>query len=285
MSRRLRPLGVMALATLLAGPALAGDAKSDPKAAAAALGQSLESGVRDAQAKRNQGDLAGAVKILSQLMLVNPDDGRVISEYGKVLVQQGRSREALDFLNRAVQLSQNDWTLYSAIGVAYDGTGDYNSAKIAYERALLLRPGEPAVLNNYALSRAVAGDLPAAKKLIADAASSSQDTRVTRNVALINKLTPSTVAALDATPAIKPANTPVPKQPLKTAAKPPAAPTVAAAPPRPLTSAEGKQVVMQAVPSDPEAGPVNKPRKTKPVAKASKTGEAIPALRLANDRL
>lgn len=282
MSRPLISFGVMALAALLAGPALAGETKTDPKAATAT---NLENGLRDAQAKRNQGDFAGAVKILSQLMLVNPDDGRVISEYGKVLVQQGRSHEALDFLNRAVQLSQNDWTLYSAMGVAYDGAGDYKSAKIAYERALQLRPGEPAILNNFALSRAMAGDLPAAKKFISDAAAASQDARVARNVAMINKLPPPAVANMSATPTINPGPAPAPKQMSKTAAKPVAAPAVAVAPPRALTAAEGKQVVMQAVPSDPQAGPITKSRKAKPVAKAAKPGEAIPALRLANDRL
>ena len=98
--------------------------------------------------------------ILSQLMLVASDDPRVVSEYGKTLAQKGRAQEAVQFLTRASELQPNDWTLYSALGVAYDQLGNQSAARIAYEHALTLQPGEASVLNNYALSRMLANDLP-----------------------------------------------------------------------------------------------------------------------------
>lgn len=276
-------LSALALSALLCGPVWAGDSK-DSKAS---LTQGIETNLKDAQAKRQAGDFPGAVKILSQLMLINPDDGRVVSEYGKVLVQQGRAKEAIDFLKRAVQLSSTDWTLYSALGVAFDANNDYANAKLAYEQALHLKPEEPAVLNNYALSRALAGDLPAAKTLIGEAAAKSQDPRVARNVAMINGLSLQAPAA----PAIK-----TETKPSKTAAaslnKP--TPGTATTTPRPLSPTEGQKVVMQAVPSDPLAGPVKKPRKTASAAPAEKpegktepkkSKDGVPALRLGNDRL
>src|SRR5262249_7189390 len=73
----------------------------------------LDSQLHSAQALRQGGDYQGATKVLSQLMLVTPDDPRVVGEYGKTLVQQGRSKEALDFLKRAVELAPGDWTLFS----------------------------------------------------------------------------------------------------------------------------------------------------------------------------
>ncbi len=290
----MRPFRVLAFSALLSGTFLGGaafassaDTKSDatsgesPGAKAAMLSQSIEGGIRDAQAKRAAGDLGGAVRVLSQLMLINADDGRVVAEYGKVLIQQGRAREALDFLNRAVQLTQNDWTLYSALGVAYDGSGDYANAKGAYDRALQMKPGEPAILNNYALSRAMAGDLPQAKALIAQAAATSKDERVARNVKMIDGLTPL--------PATRTASTPVPapaRAASKQIAKAAASPDLASGPPRTLTTAEGKQIVMQAVPADTPAG--SKPHKTAskspPPVKTAKQSDGIPALRLANDR-
>jgi Flp pilus assembly protein TadD len=265
MPRFTASFSILALSALLAGTASA--ATPEAQSSAATMNQSLETSIRDAQLKRSQRDFAGAVHVLSQLMLVAADDPRVVGEYGKVLVQQGRPREALDFLNRAVQLQQGDWSLYSALGVAYDQSGDYNSARGAYERALALRPGEVAVLNNYAMSRALAGDLAAAKKLIADASAGSQDARVARNLKMINSLTPK-IAAVVPPPAAKPA-----------------AATATIAAPRQMTSAEGRTVVMQAVPSDPKAGPTNKgkPRKTG-TATAKQQPAGIPALRLANDR-
>jgi Flp pilus assembly protein TadD, contains TPR repeats len=264
-------LHALALSALLASTALVPAClAATPEAKPANLSQSVETAIKDAQAKRLSGDFSGAVKVLSQLMLVNPDDARVVSEYGKTLVQQGRSREALDFLNRAVQLNSSDWTLYSALGVALDSAGDYASAKAAYERALQLKPGEPAVLNNYALSRAMAGDPANAKTLIAQAGVSGTNPKIAQNAKMI--------AALPA-PALKTA------APVKPGAKAAAKQTpndTATAAPRTLTTAEGRQVVMQAVPVDPQAGPA-KPPKAK-AAKTAKKSDGIPSLRLANDK-
>ena len=116
----------------------------------------VSASVQQAQALRGQGDLDGATRILSQLMLAAPDDPRVVGEYGKLLVQQGRTGDAVQFLNRAIQLQPSDWSYYSALGVAYDQKGDRSNAKLAYERALTLQPNEAAVLNNYAMSRMLA---------------------------------------------------------------------------------------------------------------------------------
>ncbi len=269
MPRFIASFSILAVSALLAGTALG--ATPEAPSSAATMNQSLDNSIRDAQMKRSQGDFAGAVRVLSQLMLVAPDDPRVVGEYGKVLVQQGRSHEALDFLNRAIQLQQGDWSLYSALGVAYDQTGDYNSARGAYERALALKPGEAAVLNNYAMSRALAGDLAAAKKLISAASAGSQDEPMARNLKMINSLTPK-IASVAPPPAVKPE---------AVAATPKAAITA----PRQMTAAEGRTVVMQAIPSDPKAGPKNKgkPRKAG-TATAKQQPSGIPALRLANDR-
>jgi Flp pilus assembly protein TadD len=246
MSRFCPRLGALALSALLCSSALA----SPPERPSVA--ESVDAGVRDAQIKRSAQDYAGAVKVLSQLMLVAADDPRVVGEYGKVLVQQGRTNEALDFLNRAVQLQTGDWMLYSALGVAYDQKGDYTSAEGAYRRALQLKPGESAVLNNYAMSRLQAGDLDRAKQLIGEAAGVSKDERIAKNVQMI--------ASLKVPPAAQSVG---PNQP-------PRALT------RTLTPAEGSQVVMQAVPKDPEAG--KKVKKTASAKPSKKDG--IPALRL-----
>src|SRR5262245_36346642 len=92
----------------------------------------VENALAQAQSQRKSGDLAGASRTLSQLVLFAPDDPRVLGEYGKTLVAQARSDDALAFLERAIQLNPSDWTLYSASGVAYDQKGIYKSAQIAY---------------------------------------------------------------------------------------------------------------------------------------------------------
>jgi Flp pilus assembly protein TadD len=150
-----------------------------------------------AQAKkaRGAGDLDTAAKLLGQLVLIAPDDPRVIGEYGKVLTAQGRSDDALAFLERSLQLQPGDWTLYSAQGAAFDQEGKYLSAQASYARALELKPGEAAVLNNNALSHMQAGDLDGAENLLRQVSPQSPDyARITKTLALLQTLKPAPAA-------------------------------------------------------------------------------------------
>ena len=242
-----------------------------------ALPTDVDSDVRQAQQARLAGRYDDAIHTLSQLMLLASDDPRVVGEYGKALVEKGRAREAVQFLTRATELQPRDWTVYSALGVAYDEAGDQISAGRAYEHALALKPGEPAILNNYALSRMLASDPAMARQLIASAASAggASDPKIAHNIALVNSL------ALAPTPV---AQAPQPAAPQALAAKASAAvasrasiATPAALPAVPAVS--NPQVVMQAVPVDPLAGPV-KPRakpQVKPVTPDDRTAKAADA--------
>jgi Flp pilus assembly protein TadD len=284
--------GLALCAGALSGCSMFGDSDSNappanvsgantPSAAA-----DVSTAVHQAQLLRTSGDLSGATRILSQLMLGAPDDPRVVGEYGKLLVQQGQSGDAVQFLRRAIELQPGDWTIYSALGVAYDQQGDHPDAKLAYERALALKPGEAAVLNNFAMSRMLAGDPASARTLLLQAkASGSTDPKIDTNLALLNKMSPAAPAmAAAAHPAV-------------------ASNALPAASGAPLPVVHG-QVVMQPVPVDPLAGPTNHaPHRAKPArlakahhsarhlasnaapakpAKPSK-GDHIPSLRMTAD--
>lgn len=258
-----------------------------------AMPTDVPSGVHQAQLLRTSGDLSGALHLISQLMLVAPDDARVVGEYGKLLVQQGRSDDATQFLRRAVELAPTDWTVYSALGVAYDQLNDSANAKLAYEHALMLKPGEPAILNNYGMSRMLAGDTEAARALMLQAkASGSKDPKIDANLALLESSSPAPVKPVTAalapaphvaaeTPAVSHLPTPVtvksiapvavvitpavkhgatsvtakPTAPVATASVPGPKPVVAVAAPTPIIR-NGMSVIMQEVPVDPKAGRV-----------------------------
>ncbi len=134
---------------------------------------------------------------VAQLMLFAPDDARVArGEYGKVLEQQGHSREALAFLKRAVELQPHDLDAASALGVAYDQLDDHTNARSAYERALALQPHQGSVLDNYAVSRMLAGDYAAARKLFAEAAAQgAANPKVAGNLEKLAALKPKSTAA------------------------------------------------------------------------------------------
>jgi Flp pilus assembly protein TadD len=317
-------------------------AETESPSVAKTLAANLDSEIEKAKAQRLSGDLGGAAHAFAQMVLVAPDDARVCGEYGKTLVSLGRSDDAVAFLKRAIELRPNDWTLYSAIGAAFDQKSQFADAKTAYQRGLQLNPTSAALLNNYAMSRMLAGDLPAAQALIAQAQAAGNDPKIAHNAALMTNLrgqqtadvTPShPVTSNAATPATQALPKPVatatlpPPQPVKTAiavptpakaasvpVKPAPAPvspapqpvkTAIAAPtpvktapasvspaPQPVKTAiaapapvktaptekpvivktETGRVMMQAVPKDPEAGPV----KTAETAEPAKV-EAAPA--------
>ena len=276
----------------------------------------LDGEIRRAQLLRAKGAYDEAVKSIAQLLLVEPDNARVVSEYGKVLEQQGHSKDALPFLKRAAQLAPNDWSVQSALGVAYDQVDDHASAKGAYERALALRPGEGSVLNNYAVSRMLAGDYAGARRLFAQAeANGASNPKIAGNLEKLATLAPAPTPQPAPAPAaaqyttavqVKSATLPAPAVVTKVNAVMAAAPVmakdmpvvakdshltppvhVAVAAPKAL----GGQVVMQSVPHDPLAGPVRRsaaPKQLagnvkKPVQPAAKAAAETPSLRTAAD--
>jgi len=279
-------LSIVALCACASTPstAQAPASKTDPQTASNSLADNLDDEIRQAQLLRVQGDYDGAIHVLSQLMLVAADDPRVVGEYGKVLVQQGRAAEGQEFLKRAVELQPSDWTLYSALGVACDETGDTANARLAYEHALALKPGEPVVLNNYAMSRMLAGDPVDAKKLIDQAAASnSADPKIARNLKLIDALVPppaptepvASARPTESKPAPAPASVQSPASPQS---------AVAQHAPRPLVASTNapSTIVMQSVPADSKAGPVSVKRTAKATHKPRKLALPLPKLRSAD---
>jgi hypothetical protein len=123
------------------------------------------------------------------------------------------------------------------------------------------------VLNNYALSRMLAGDTEGAKTIMAraQAAGGASDAKIAANIALVNKL----VAKADVS-ASKPAAQAQNIQPSTEKQQTVAAPTPVAATALPPANAD---VVMQPVPADPLAGPV-KPATHKPTAIAPAKSDA-----------
>jgi Flp pilus assembly protein TadD len=256
----------LAACDTVSGTARAADSDQAQKNQAMGKPDDLDSSVRQAQSLRQAGQYDGALKILSQLMLVASDDSRVVGEYGKTLVEQGRASEAAQFLSRAAELSPGDWTVYSAMGVADDQLGDQAGARMAYEHALALKPAEPSVLNNYALSRMQANDPVLARQLIdrAQIAGGASDPKIARNIALLNQLAPAPQPTPLAYAVPKPA-------PTVMAVSAPGQPATPTGMPRPLVQQQNlaappaNTVVMQRVPVDPLAGPV-KPRPARALA-------------------
>ena len=251
---------------------------------AADLPTTLDGEIARAHTLRVRGDYDESAKSLAQLMLVAPDDVRVVGEYGKVLAQEGRPGDAVPFLTRAIQIQPNDWTLYSALGVAYDQADQHNRARTAYEHALGLKPGQPDVLNNYAVSRMLAGDLVGARRLLDQAKRPGVgDAKIGNNLALLETMKP---ASAPPHPLGNTAPHPATADPKPTTAD--AKPTTADAKP---TTADAKPATATATeqkPADPNAatGAPHKLADTKPVLRKQDgppSPQGAPVLRTAAD--
>ncbi|MBV9330449.1 MAG: tetratricopeptide repeat protein [Alphaproteobacteria bacterium] len=268
-----------AILALFAGSAQAGLFGSESSDASSgkidlkSMPTNLDDQIRRAQSLRAEGKYSEAVQSLGQLMLVAPDDARVVGEYGKVLAQEGRGADASAFLHRAVELNPNEWSYFSALGVAFDELGKPKDAQLAYQHALALKPGDPSVLNNYALSRMLAGDVSDAHQLMLQAkAAAGSDEKIDRNLALVD----SKMIA----PAVTAVQAPAPARAAETATHPVvhhqdhAVLTAALADPQASTP----NVYMQHVPKDPLAGPVAKAKPSKHAKVARKHAAPSPAI-------
>jgi Flp pilus assembly protein TadD len=264
-------LGGCGMLGLDEGPSAQGQRERAAATDTSPMAPDVTANVRQAQLLRSQGDTAGATRILSQLMLVEPDDPRVVGEYGKLLVQENRSADAIEFLHRAIELQPSDWMLYSALGVAYDQQSDATNARLAYDRALALKPGEPAVLNNFAMSRMLAGDTAMARTLLLQAkANGSTDPKIDTNIAMLDRMAPLPAPVAAAPVPAKAVATAAPHKTVARAELPPP-PTTAPAQRAPVTVG-GARVVMQDVPVDPLAGPVARKTHGAKPAKLAKRG-------------
>ena len=167
--------------------AASGPGKAAPKVTAAV--SDLESAIAVAQTQRRMGDFDGATRTLGQLVLIAPDDPRVLSEYGKTLLDKGATDDALAFLRRATELKPTDWTLFSAQGVAYAQKGMFAAADAAFKHALQMKPGDATILNNHAMARLQAGDIAGAEALLAEAArAGGEHPRIGQNLAMVQRL-------------------------------------------------------------------------------------------------
>jgi Flp pilus assembly protein TadD len=154
---------------------------SDPTNLAAAIGL--------LQNLREMGSFDQARETASKLLAGKPEQPKLVAEFGKIELASGWLKEAVQLLERSVTLDGSDWTAHSALGIAHDRLGEYDRADASYQAALALSPGNPTVLNNLALSKAMAGDLKAAKALLQQASTGGgADARVRQNYAMISAL-------------------------------------------------------------------------------------------------
>ncbi len=131
---------------------------------------------------------AEQLRVLEQLIVYHPDNTKLLTFYGKRLINSGQLPQAIRILRKAEARGERDWRLYSALGSALDQTGQYSKARIEYQKALALQPKEIKIQNNLAMSYALEGQLPRAEKILRRASETPRgraNTRIRQNLALV----------------------------------------------------------------------------------------------------
>ncbi len=142
--------------------------------------------VRFSKALRGMGSLNEAGSLMARTMLEHPSDVGVLTEYSRVMLSARQGGDALGPIAQAISREPDNWELHSLEGVAYDQVGDFANATQSYERALAASPNNPNVLNNYGLSRALAGDPEGAEMLLRAAVAEPGATmQMRQNLALV----------------------------------------------------------------------------------------------------
>jgi protein O-GlcNAc transferase len=107
--------------------------------------------LRQALAFHQTGNLAEAERLYLELMRAAPQDANAPHFLGVIRAQQGRNREALALMDRALTLSPDVPEILSNYGNVLKTEGRLTEALAAHDRALGIKPDYTAALNRRAL--------------------------------------------------------------------------------------------------------------------------------------
>ena len=108
--------------------------KLDPKDTSSALWL--------ARLYRFENQHADAEKILREVLRRDPDNGPALEQLSQLLIDAGRSQDAIDLLSRAAGGSSSP-DVYDLLGDAYSQNKEFAKAEDAYRKAIELDPDDP----------------------------------------------------------------------------------------------------------------------------------------------
>ncbi len=143
-----------------------------------------------ARTLRHAGRLQDAERVLADGLKRLGPQPRLVLEKARIDIAEGHAdlaAQALEPAVRAVPLT--DWEVLTTLAIAYDRLGRYDEAGPHYLAAIALNPGNADILNNYALSRALAGHMDDAVTILKKAAAmASAGSQIHENLAFLTAL-------------------------------------------------------------------------------------------------
>jgi tetratricopeptide (TPR) repeat protein len=119
-----------------------------------------------AQAYIDAGRLSDSEKVTSSALAAFENEGWAHGSHARALLAKGEPAKAVDELDRAVQLSPGDASLYALRGDAAREVESREEARASYEKALQLDPGQPRALSGFVALLIDMGNFARATKII-----------------------------------------------------------------------------------------------------------------------
>ncbi len=119
-----------------------------------------------ARAYIDGGRLSDAETATSAALTAFEEEGWAHGSHARVLLAKGEPAKAVDELDRAVELSPGDASLFALRGDAAREVGSNQEAKASYEKALELDPGQPRALSGFVALLIDMGDFALAAEVI-----------------------------------------------------------------------------------------------------------------------
>lgn len=108
------------------------------------------------------GNIDAAAQRLQAAVDANPNDHRALNDLGQALVRVGRTKDALPYLDKAVELSPDSWTYQFNRARAYAQLKEWGQAIEGYRAAAQLFPDDYATQYNMAKALQASGNLSGA---------------------------------------------------------------------------------------------------------------------------
>jgi arylsulfatase A-like enzyme/Tfp pilus assembly protein PilF len=97
---------------------------------------------------RSKGLIEDGLSVLERAYSANPGNYVIVSGYGVVLVQNAKYAKGAEILEKALGLFDQDAEVWTNLGVAHTGLGNFARAAQDFARALSIDPNDPAINDN-----------------------------------------------------------------------------------------------------------------------------------------
>lgn len=135
-----------------------------------------------ARALKAGGKTREALAVVDAAAQSAPENQKLVVEQGLLALELGQSAKAQHALMRASP-ETTDWRVLSGLGVAHSGLGQHANAQRYLEKALVLSPENPTVLNNLALAYILDKKVDKGRELLQRAAVAGGDKpQIARNL-------------------------------------------------------------------------------------------------------